>query len=94
MRYLFAQDNNPDSIVLWPGGMYGEQWLVTGEISTLGETRKSLEIYGIFRSAITRGFRHIKNYQVGPEAERMLDGGVRLVTVGVDEPAEYDLKRD
>jgi hypothetical protein len=52
-----------------------------------------MKLYREFTRAVTKGFKKTGNYYVGPEALRLLDSGIRLITMGTDEPVEYDLKR-
>lgn len=93
VRYFVNQAENPKSLVFWPGGLYGDDALVCGHIGTVSRDPDALELYRQFAAAITGGFEKIGNYRVGAAAARLLDQGVRLVTMGVRSPREYDLKR-
>lgn len=92
-KYVVYQDKNPHSITFQPGGIYDPNHLVCGHIATISESMVSLELFKNFSRAILKDFKKVGNYYVGPEALKMLDRGVRLITMGIDEPPEYDLKR-
>src|SRR5262245_50921977 len=59
-------DVDPTSIVFWPGGMYEGSCLISGHIGTALDNRCSLELYREFARAITKGFKKVGNYHVGP----------------------------
>lgn len=40
-KYFVDQGSNVDSISLWPGGLYGDDFLVAGEIATLEGTHEN-----------------------------------------------------
>lgn len=84
---------DPTSITFWPGGLYEKRCLISGDIGTASDDPDSIKLYREFTRAVTKGFKKVGNYYVGPEALRFLDQGVRLITMGIDEPVEYDLKR-
>jgi hypothetical protein len=92
VRYCFDQAENPNTLVFSPGGIYEPAVLVGGAISTLGATHQSLELFRWFSREITRGFVRVASYPVGPNALRLLRSNFRLVTMGFDQPTEYDLK--
>jgi hypothetical protein len=93
VRYFVDQLANPTSIVISPGGLYLDNGLVCGHIGTASDHAGSVVLYKQFTKALKTGFEHIGNYWVGPEAVHLLDGHTRLLTMGFDEPSEYDLKR-
>lgn len=93
VRYSVTQLGNPDSIAFRPSGIYQGNCLVVGNVGTVSEDARSLRLYRGLTRELTRGFKKIRMYLVGPEALRMLDEGKRLVTMGVRSPAEYDLRR-
>jgi hypothetical protein len=90
-RYLLDQDENPSSVVLRPGGLYRNEALVAGDLSTVSEHRDAVKLYESFSGAFRR-FKKVGNYRIGPEAAALLASGWRLVTMGIDEPPGYDLK--
>jgi hypothetical protein len=94
VMYSADQDNNPNSIVLWPGGVYRNEALICGHVGTISTRADSVDLWGEFHGALLKGFTKIKSYHVGPEALRLYDAGWRLVTIGVKSSVEYDLRRD
>lgn len=92
-RYAVTQEGNPRSIVIASSGLYQETTLVAGKVATVSEHSGAIALYKLFVRELTRGFKKIRRYLVGPQALRMLDEGGRLVTIGVRSPAEYDLRR-
>ena len=94
IHYFVDQSLNPASITFLPGGLYQSQYLICGHIGTTSEHPESIEIYKSFTKAVTKGFMKVGNYRVGPEALRLMDQGIRMITMGIREPPEYDLKRN
>lgn len=92
VHYFVDQLQNPASICFRPGGLYENECLISGNIGTASEHPESINLYRQFTRAIAKGFKKIGNYYVGPAALRLLDEGMRLVTMGIDEPTGYDLK--
>lgn len=90
--YLLEQDLNPDSIVVAPGGVSSSTALVAGRAATVSASPLASELMRMFQARVLRGFRRVGQYRVGHEAEALAGAGVRLVTMGVDEPPEYDLR--
>jgi len=93
IHYFVTQLLNPISITFSPGGLYQDRYLICGHIATISEHPKSIELYKAFRKSLTKSFKKIGSYNVGPEALHLMDQGVRMITMGVDEPPEYDLRR-
>jgi len=93
--YLYAvdQEANANSIVLAPGGTYGETCLVAGRMGTCSVHKDSLVLYSTFSRVFRKQFRKIKSYYVGPESLELLNKGNRLITMGIDEDPLYDLKK-
>jgi hypothetical protein len=90
MRYAVDPLANPDSVVIKPGGHFGEDVLIAGQMGGGGETPTALWLGGLFRAAIRHHFRRFKSYWVGPEAEQQWKAGVRL-THSVKASRLYDL---
>ena len=91
--YLYAVDTlkNPHSIIFQPNGMYQDSYLIKGTIGTVSESKKSIELYKFFSKGIVKGFTKIKGLYVGPEAMKLMESGVRLITMHVQQSPEYDL---
>ena len=84
------QQSNPDSIALKPGGKFGENIIIAGQIGIVSETDWSLQTFSTFQKEVRKQFEKIKSYYVGKEAQRLLDEGWRL-TANARSPQEYDL---
>jgi hypothetical protein len=93
IHYFVDQQFNPKSICFRPGGIYEGHSLISGRVGTASDDSDSIELYKTFTKAVTKGFKKIGNYKVGAEALGLMDQGVRMITMGIDEPPQYDLKR-
>lgn len=93
-RYALDQRLNPESVVFLPGGQYESRpALICGHIGTTTDSPISVELYKAFVRLVTKGFEKVKGYRLGPEAARLMDRGLRMITIGIGSPGEYDLKR-
>jgi hypothetical protein len=91
-RYCIDQRLNPESIVIWTGGVFENSCIVAGQIGTAIFNKTSLELLNLFVRELRGQFERIKAFYVGPEAERLLDAGYRL-THGVGTARTSDLSR-
>lgn len=91
VRYVVDQLGNPGSIVFQPGGMFEAKCLVAGHIGTIHDDPGARQLFRTFSAVVTKGFKKVRSYWVGPEALSLLHSGFRLVAMGPDEPPEYDL---
>lgn len=92
-RYTINQLKNPDSIVFHPGGLYKDKFLVHGQVSTIGTGSKAQTLMKIFQKEIKRQCPKrggVFYYSEG--VEHLYNNGVRLITISVKSPTEYDLK--
>ena len=92
-RYGIDPGSNPESVVIWPGGVFEDSCIITGRVGTGVINSASMELFNLFAREIRRQFRQIKSFFVGSEAEQLLDAGYRL-THGVKATKECDLSRD
>lgn len=92
--FMLQQDLNPDSIVVSPGGVFLSSAIVAGRAATISESRPASELFKAFQLIVLRGFRKVGQYRVGPGVELLAATGTRLVTMGIDEALEYDLRLD
>jgi hypothetical protein len=92
-RFFFDQQLNPRSVVLKPGGVYQQTFIIAGQIGTGTSAKESEDLLKVFAKELRRQFSKVKSYYVGNEALRLLDGGLRLTT-NVQAPVEYDLRKD
>jgi hypothetical protein len=90
--YFLTQLKNATSIVFWPGGLYEEKNLICGHINTASDNKESLDLFRDFSRTITRDFKKIGSYFVGPKALVLMSQGVRMVTISIKSPREYDLR--
>ena len=93
IRYGIDPGLNPESVVIWPGGVFKDSCVIAGQIGTAMMNPTSMELLNLFKREIRRQFKRIKSFFVGPEAEQLLDSGYRL-THGVRTAKECDLSRD
>ena len=92
-RYVVDQLANPKSVVLSPGGIWGDDVLLYGRFATVSEEREAQAIMRRASHALRKKFRRIRAAWVGPAAEICLDAGRRL-TVSACASREFDLVRD
>jgi hypothetical protein len=92
VRYAIDQMSNPQSIVLKPGGTYGDSCVIAGQVGTVSDHPESLDLQRLFEREIRKRFAKVKSYFVGREAADLLKKGWRL-TANVKSPALYDLAR-
>ena len=83
---------NPDTTMFQHGGMYGNAVLLHGRVASASKTKTSVSLQRAFDSVIKKHFVRIQSFYVGPQAERLLDNGIRLA-MGALSPREYDLRR-
>jgi hypothetical protein len=92
IKYAIDQQINPASIAFVPGGIFQENFVIQGELSTCTDDPVSKELLRLFATEIQRQFVKIQEFYVGKEAAALLDRGYRL-TQSVHAPLEYDLAR-
>jgi hypothetical protein len=90
-RFSFSQLLNPDTVAFNPGGLWNNEVLLHGAVSTASETEVSLALMKAYRSAIKKKFVRVRSFYVGPQALALLQNGMRL-TISVDSPKEFDLR--
>lgn len=104
MRYGINPEQYPESVFMWPGGVFDgrAKWpggafegraVIAGRIGTGMVNPASMELLNLFAREIRRRFKLIKSYYVGPDAEQLLDRGYRL-TPGVRSAKESDLSKE
>ena len=84
---------HPESVFIWPGGVFEKSCVIAGRIGTGMINPVSMELLNLFAREMRRQFKRIKSFFVGPEAEQLLDAGYRLAH-SVKSPRECDLSRD
>lgn len=92
MRYLVDQMENKDSIVLWPGGTYGNEYFICGHIGTISSTETSIKLFKLFEKYIKRQCKiKIGRYYISESAKEMY-GGRRFITISIKENVGCDIK--
>lgn len=91
LKYFVDQEVNKESIIIWPGGMFGNVFLVCGHIATIADNPLSQSLYGFFSKNIVKGFSKVNRYFIGPEALQ-LKKKIRFITMNVKQSSGYDLK--
>jgi hypothetical protein len=91
IKYAVDQKINNESVFIKLGGIYNENILVAGVISTISEDEYSLKLFKLFSDKIKKRFSKIGSFFVGNNAKIRLESGCRLVT-NEKSPSEYDLK--
>jgi hypothetical protein len=89
-RICVDQLANPDSVTLNPGGIWNEDVVLEGGITTASDSPISQALMKRFQVAINKTFTKVKGYYVGPKALALLEEGKRL-TRAVQSPTESDL---
>lgn len=92
IKYSVDQSRNPTSIIFRPSGLYNETSLIAGNLGTISTHPTSIELYNLFRKTIQKHSKKVGNYYVAEDALELMKQGVRMVTMGIDSPSEYDLK--
>jgi hypothetical protein len=91
VKYAIDQMQNPATVVVRPGGRFGDVAVISGQVGTATDDVNAMELFKSFEREIKRRFAKVKSYYVGPSAKELMESGVRL-TASVRSPAEYDLK--
>jgi hypothetical protein len=79
--------------VFQPGGLHQDDVLIAGRIATTGTTPAALALHQLMVRTVTKGFRRVQSYWLGPEALARFQAGARL-TAAVRSPALYDLRAE
>ena len=91
-KYFVNQMNNEESILLWPGGIFDNKYLICGHIGTVYQNEKSKQIFNAFQKAIKNQCKtKVGRYYLGKEAEK-LNKKMRFITINVNEPIEFDVQ--
>jgi hypothetical protein len=93
-KYFINSSDNKGSINFNPGGFYGNEYLIHGQVTTLNYAdKKAEELYKIFKKAFSKKCKKIKNWHFGKEALSIAKD-VRLITVGIKQPKTNDFTID
>lgn len=88
----FAIDQmvNPNTVEVSLGGLWNDEIVISGRITTVSETAYADVLMRAYRNAVQKHFVRVRAFWVGPKAGALLDAGKRL-TMAVQSPREYDL---
>jgi hypothetical protein len=90
-RHVRDHGNNPESVILWPGGvMEAHRAVISGEISKLSKLEITEALFRGLSKLIKKRFPSVDGYRVGPEAAALKHKGYRL-TSDIRGSTEYDL---
>ena len=92
VKYAVYQPKNPKSIAFNPGGEFGSDAIVAGDVGTVSRDTDSLALYMLISKQLRKDFVYINGYYVSNDAVEAMDSGIRL-TANVRSPCEYDLQR-
>ncbi len=90
IKYAVDALENQNSISFQFGGIYKEGVLVAGKCGIAFLNDFSLKVFKEFSTRMSKNFKKIGTFYVGPIAEEKLKEGWRLVT-NEKSPKEYDL---
>lgn len=90
--WTIDQEANPDSISVVMGGVYSPSIVVAGRVATASSSTFSSALIRAFERHVLKDFKKVGQYRVGPGATERAARGARLVTMGIDEPVDYDLR--
>jgi hypothetical protein len=93
IKFAVDQLDNPDSTVFQACGLYQGKVLIAGRIATTGATSAALAVHQLMVRTVTKGFRRVQSYWLGPEALVLFHAGARL-TAAVQRPKTYDLRAE
>jgi hypothetical protein len=91
VSFSIGQQLNEDTVVLRPGGMYGDGVLLYGAIGTVSESAASMELYDFMVEPYLARFARVREFFLGPEALGLWKSGVRLTTAASSRK-DFDLK--
>ncbi len=88
--YAVDQEENPDTVIFKPSGVFTEGILIAGALGTLSNTAYSLKSFKAFSKIIKQYTSKIGLFYVGADAREKLKLNWRLI-VNSSSPKEYDL---
>jgi hypothetical protein len=78
VRYNVSQKLNNDIVVLRPGGLYGPDVLLYGQVGTISSSAASQKLYEWVTGLFRRRLAPVQEFLVGPQALDLCKAGVRL----------------
>lgn len=91
-HYFVDQLENKDSVILRPGGIYQETYLICGQVGTISKSAVSQKIMRAFQKGIkAQCHKKVGRYYIGNNAATLY-GQKRFITIDINEAKEYDLE--
>lgn len=90
-RRIVDRQGNPRSVAVGPGGAFGAQAVITGEIPLAAGDEWAARTRELLLEEVRATARPIQTYMVGPDAQERLRRGARL-TPYIDGDTLYDLQ--
>ncbi len=92
VKYYVDQMENENSIIIWPGGVYKNKYLICGHVGTISNTLESKSLLNMFKRNIKKECnKKAGRYFIGNDAMKLFDQ-IRFITINVNQSEEYDLK--
>ncbi|WP_018756446.1 hypothetical protein [Paenibacillus terrigena] len=91
VKYAIDQMENKTSFIFAPGGLYRDEYIIFGRISTVNSVPEELKVFKEFTKKMIKMFSKVGRYYIGPEA-KLLSNERRLITINANQSIEYDLK--
>jgi hypothetical protein len=91
VRFAIDQLVNENTVALRPGGRYGNDVLLAGQIGTASTSPQSRALFKIFTNLVRQRFSKVNAFYLGSEALNALKARARL-TIAVQSPPEFDLR--
>jgi hypothetical protein len=91
---LYAVDQlvNPDTMIVSPGGRYGQHVILSGRLDTVSHSAAAKKLYSSAARIFRRTFVRHEEFLLGPEAASLWTNGVRL-TASASSPVAFDVKQ-
>jgi len=89
--YSTSPELNPDSVAFLPAGLWSENVVLSGSMTTVSETEAAQRIMKLFDKSLRRTFVKINAFWVGPSAFSLFRNGARL-TPAIQCPPDLDLR--
>jgi hypothetical protein len=90
IHFLIDQLENPDTVVLRPGGVWDSAVVLYGSAGTASDSAASKGLMKALERGLRKHFKKVGPYWVGPKAFVMLREGKRL-TIAAQSPRDFDL---
>ena len=89
LKYSISQQGNENSIILWPGGIHKDNFLICGHVGTIHKSKISQELFTLFKKEFIKQCKRYGRYVVGKETIQLY-GKIRFITININQSREYD----